>query len=264
MYNHAMPVSDHERRQLDELGFVVLKDWMKPELLQEIRAALDAVFAAEGEQAGAEFRKEQDTQRLANLVDKGEIFRRVVSFPEILEYVGAVIPGRFKLSSLNARSPNPHTDWVQPLHCDTGQLADDTGNAICNVIWMVDDFTEENGATRIVPGSHQWRQLPQDVLADPMAAHPDEILLTGKAGTVAIVNTHAWHGGTANRSGAPRRCLHSFYCRWDKPQQQFQRNLLREETTAALSPELRQLLAIDDEENARISLAQPLRSGFLK
>ncbi|MDX1983645.1 MAG: phytanoyl-CoA dioxygenase family protein [Bryobacteraceae bacterium] len=264
MYNHAMPVSEQEKRQLDEQGFVVLRDWMSADLLREARAALDAALAAEGENAGAEFRKEQDTQRLANLVDKGEVFRRVVSFPEILEYVGAVIPGRFKLSSLNARSPNPHSDWVQPLHCDTGQLADDLGNAVCNVIWMLDDFTAQNGATRVVPGSHKWRQLPQDVLADAMAPHPDEILVTGRAGSVAVVNTHAWHGGTANRSGAPRRCLHAFYCRWDKPQQQFQRNMLREETKAALSAELRDLLAIDDEENARISLAEPLRSGFLK
>lgn len=263
MYNHAM-VPESERRQLEEQSYVVLRGYMAPELLQEARAALDALYASEGENAGAEFKKEQDTQRLANLVDKGEIFRRIVSDPGILKYVGAVIAGDFKLSSLNARSPNPQSDWVQPLHCDTGALADEKGNAICNVIWMLDDFTAGNGATRIVPGSHKWRQLPQDVLADPMAAHPDEVILTAPAGSVAVVNTHAWHGGTANRSGGPRRCLHAFYCRWDKPQQQFQRNMLSEGTKASLSPQLRKLLAIDDEYNAEISLAQPFRSGFLK
>ncbi len=264
MYNHAMPVSEAEKRQLEERSYAVLHNWMSPELLTEARAALDAQFAAEGDNAGAEFRKEQETQRLANLVDKGEIFRRIVSMPEILEYVAAVIPGDFKLSSLNARAPNPKSDWVQPLHCDTGAVADEKGNSVCNVIWMLDDFTPENGATRLVPGSHKWLRLPQDAVTDTMAPHPDEILLTAPAGSVAVVNTHAWHGGTANRSGGTRRCLHAFYCRWDKPQQQFQRDMLSEATKAGLSPALRQLLAIDDAYNAEISLANPFRSGFLK
>ncbi len=255
-----MPVTEQERRQLDELGYVVLRNWMSPELLAEIRDALEAQFAAEGDNAGGEFKKETDTQRLANLVDKGEIFRRVVSFPAILEYVGAVIPGDFKLSSLNARAPNPQSEWVQPLHCDTGAIADEKGNSICNVIWILDDFTAENGATRLVPGSHKWRRLPPEGIG----SHPDEILLTAPAGSVAVVNTHAWHGGTANRSGGPRRCLHAFYCRWDKPQQQFQRDMLSASTKAGLSAELRKLLAIDDEYNAEISLANPFRSGFLK
>ncbi|MBL8235683.1 MAG: phytanoyl-CoA dioxygenase family protein, partial [Bryobacterales bacterium] len=143
---------------------------MSAAFLEEVRAQLEAVFAAEGETAGSEFRQEQDTKRLANLVDKGEVFRTLISMPEILEYVGAVIPGEFKLSSLNARAPNPQSDWVQPLHCDTGSLPDEKGNTICNVIWMLDDFTAANGATRLVPGSHRWGRLPQEVMEDAMAA----------------------------------------------------------------------------------------------
>ncbi|MBL8174431.1 MAG: phytanoyl-CoA dioxygenase family protein [Bryobacterales bacterium] len=257
-------IPDDHRKQLDRHSFLVLKHFMTPAFLTEVRSQLDSVFAAEGENAGAEFRQEQHTKRLANLVDKGDVFQRIVAMPEILAYIAAVIPGRFKLSSLNARAPNPHSDWVQPLHCDTGALPDETGNTVCNVIWMLDDFTAENGATRLVPGSHKWGKLPQQAMEDPMAPHPDEILLLAPAGSVAIVNAHAWHGGTANRSGGPRRCLHAFYTRWDKPQQQFQDGMLSEQTKASLSPELRQLLAIGDEQNAAISLADPLRSGFLK
>lgn len=257
-------IPDDHRKQLDERSFVVLEHFMSAAFLAEVRAQLDAVFAAEGDKAGSEFRQELDTKRLANLVDKGEVFRRLISTPEVLEYVGAVIPGDFKLSSLNARAPNPQSDWVQPLHCDTGSLPDEKGNTICNVIWMLDDFTAENGATRLVPGSHRWGRLPQEVMEDAMAPHPEEILLLAPAGSVAVVNTHAWHGGTANRSGGPRRCVHAFYTRWDKPQQQYQDGMLSEETKARLSPELRKLLAIGDEYNAKVSLADPLRSGFLK
>jgi hypothetical protein len=262
MYNH--PMSPSERTLLDEQGFVLLPGFMGPALLAELRESLDAVFAREGEAAGSEFKKEPQTQRLANVVDKGAVFRRIIAMPEILAYVSAVIPGRYKLSSLNARSPHPQSDWVQPLHIDSGQLPDARGNIVCNVIWILDDFTAENGATRVVPGSHKWGKFPQDVMADPMAPHPEEVLVIAPAGTVAVINTHAWHGGTANRSGGPRRCLHAFYTRWDKPQQQFQRQLLSEETKALLTPAERELLAIDDEENARMTLADPGRSGFLK
>lgn len=257
-------MTEQERKQLDEAGFVLLPDYMSAQFLAEVRQALDAVYETEGERAGSEFKSEPHTRRLANLVDKGEVFRRVVSDAGILEYIAAVIPETFKLSSLNARAPQPESDWVQPLHCDAAAIPDERGNWVCNVIWILDDFTAENGATRLIPGSHKWGKLPQEVMADPMAAHPQEIQLLSQAGSVAVINTHAWHGGTANRSGGPRRCLHAFYTRWDKPQQQFQRQMLSEETKANLSPFLRQLLAIDDEMNAKITLADPGRSGFLK
>ncbi|MBL8223162.1 MAG: phytanoyl-CoA dioxygenase family protein, partial [Bryobacterales bacterium] len=248
-------MTEADKQQLDELGYVLLDGFMDRGFLEEARAELDRQYAEEGERAGHEFKQEPDTKRLANLVDKGEVFRRIVSHPRILEYVSHVIPGKFKLSSLNARAPNPQSETIQPLHCDAGAIPDDQGYWVCNVIWMLDPFTTENGATRLVPGTHKSRQIPQQVLADAMAPHPEEILVTAPAGSVAVINTHAWHGGTANRSGGHRRCLHAFYTRWDKPQQQFQRDLLREETKQGLSPALRELLAIDDEMNARLTMA---------
>jgi hypothetical protein len=58
--------------------------------------------------------------------------------------------------------------------------------------------------------------------------------------------------------------MHGFYCRDDKPQQQYQKNLLRPETQAALSSELRRILALDDPRNDELSATGSGRSGFLK
>jgi ectoine hydroxylase-related dioxygenase (phytanoyl-CoA dioxygenase family) len=207
---------------------------------------------------------EAGSRRLANLVDKGEIFQRLISWPRILELVGHVLGERFKLSSFNARSANPYSNEPQPLHCDAGALPDKNGFWVCNTIWLLDDFTTENGATRVIPGSQYWSQFPQDVLADPVQPHPDEVLVLGPAGSVVVMNTHAWHGGTANRTGAHRRALHGFYCRFDKPQQQYQKRLLRPETQAALSMELRKLLALDDPLNDELCSVETSASGFLK
>jgi len=115
-----------------------------------------------------------------------------------------------------------------------------------------------------VPGSHRSGRLPQQALADPADPHPDEVLITGRAGTVVVMNAHLWHGGTANRTAAPRTAVHAFYCRRDKPQQQYQKQLLRPEVQRALSPELRRLLALDDPLNDQLSAAVAVRSGFLK
>jgi ectoine hydroxylase-related dioxygenase (phytanoyl-CoA dioxygenase family) len=232
--------------------------------LEEVRRRVEELYEGEGENAGSEFRKEPGARRLANLVDKGEIFERLIATPKILELVRHVLGPRMKLSSFNARSTDPFTEDAQPLHCDAGAVADGQGFWVCNTIWLLDDFTRDNGATRVVPGSQHWATLPGEVLSDPEAPHPEEVLLLGKAGSVVVMNTHAWHGGTANRTASPRRALHAFYCRSDKPQQQYQKRLLRPETQARLSPDVRELLALDDPENDRLSSSEQKASGFLK
>lgn len=253
-----------ERSQLDDRGFIVFERFLDLETLKALRQRVEELFAAEGENAGNEFRREPYARRLANLVDKGDIFRKVFASPPILEAVGHVLGPRFKLSSLNARSADPFSPEAQPLHCDAGSLPDDHGYCVCNTIWLLDDFTPENGATRVVPESHKWGKLPQQALADPSAPHPGEILVLAPAGSVVVMNTHAWHGGTANRTGTSRRALHSFYCRQDQPQQQYQKRLLRPETQAALSPDLRNLLALDDAVNDELCIASTGMSGFMK
>jgi hypothetical protein len=249
---------------LEREGFVSLPGFMSVAQLQAARRRVAELEAEEGENAGAEFRKEENAHRLANLIDKGSIFQELIVLPEILRLVGEVLRPRFKLSSFNSRSADPHSNSLQPLHCDMGAIPDEGGYWVCNTVWMLDDFTLENGALRCVPGSHQWKQLPQQVMPDPYASHPEELLVTGKAGDVVVMNAHMWHGGTANRTDFPRRALHGFFCRWDKPQQQFQKALLRPETQAALTPELREILALDDPLNDEISRAPKQVSGFLK
>ena len=237
---------------------------MTDSLVERLRETVERLWAVEGENAGSEFRKEPCARRLANLIDKDPVFEDVVNHARVLELVRYAIGDRMKLSSLKARSADPFSPDPQPLHVDAGAVADDRGYWVCNSIWLLDDFTADNGATRIVPGSHRWRLVPKNVLADPMAPHPDEVLLTAPAGTVIVINTHAWHGGTANRTSRPRRALHGFYTRWDKPQQQYQKKLLSPETQARLAAETRALLALDDPLNDELCARETSMSGFLK
>jgi ectoine hydroxylase-related dioxygenase (phytanoyl-CoA dioxygenase family) len=257
----SIPIVD--ARQLDEEGWVRLEGFIAPDVRRRLTERIDALFAAEGEAAGAEFRQEPGARRLANLVDKGAVFVECVVDRAVAAYVAHVLGPRFKLSSLNARSANPRSAESQPLHVDAGALPDEAGYWVCNTVWLLDDFTTENGALRVVPGSHRSGRRPQDTLPDPAGSHPDEILVTGRAGDLVVMNSHLWHGGTANRTDRRRLALHAFYCRGDKPQQQYQKALLRPETAAALSPAARAILALDDPANDAMS-AEGGRSGFMK
>src|SRR4051794_30188417 len=125
-------LAQSEMRQLDELGYLVLPGFVARPMLDELRDRVEALWAQEADEAGSEFRHEPGTRRLANLVDKGAIFAELIAMPKILECVRHVIGSQYKLSSLNARSANPHNRASQPWHCDSGAIADERGYWVCN------------------------------------------------------------------------------------------------------------------------------------
>src|SRR3954462_14576305 len=116
-----------ELEKLDRLGYVLVEDVLSTDTLQSVRNRVEELYDLEGENAGCEFRKEPGARRLANLVDKGEIFEQVISDDRVLEAVRHVLGGNCKLSSLNARSTDPWWEQCQPLHCDAGAVADSSG-----------------------------------------------------------------------------------------------------------------------------------------
>jgi ectoine hydroxylase-related dioxygenase (phytanoyl-CoA dioxygenase family) len=254
-------LSGSEARQLDERGYLVFEGLMGPALLAELRARVEELFAEEGPRAGSEFKQEPHARRLANLVNKGDVFARAILDPRVLEAMAHVLGPEFKLSSLNVRAADPLGDCAQPWHADSAAIADERGYWVANSVWMLDDFTPANGATRMIPGSHRWRRLPPPDLYDPQ---PGEELVLGKAGTVVIMNAHMWHGATANRTPVPRRAMHAYYTRRDKPQQQYQKALISAEVERRLSPPARRILALDDPLNDAISSTGSGASGFMK
>jgi len=150
---------------------------MSTELLERLRTRVEELFDEEGERAGSDFKQEPGARRLANLVNKGRVFEEVIVTPDVLEAMSHVLGPKFKLSSVNVRSADPHNASDQPLHADSAAVADEEGYWVCNSIWMLDDFTKENGATRCVPGSHRWGRAPAPGFFEE---HPGQILVTGK------------------------------------------------------------------------------------
>jgi ectoine hydroxylase-related dioxygenase (phytanoyl-CoA dioxygenase family) len=230
----AVGLDAETRDHLDRDGYAALPDVLSDGQVAAMRARLAELLAAEGERAGLEVHQEAGTDRLADLVNKDPVFEPCFTDPRVLACIAHVL-GEFKLSSLNFRAALPgrghqhlHVDWGRPVPTDDYQ--------VCNSIWLLDDFTAGNGATRVVPGTHRSGAMPRQAMPDPAAAHPDEVLITGRSGTVVVFNSHLWHGGTENRSGEPRRALHSYFTRRGNQQQLNQQKYIRPQTHARLSP----------------------------
>ena len=115
---------------------------------------------------------------------------------------------------------------------------------VANSLWLLDDFSEINGATRLVPGSHKWGKPPGDEMEDPTATHPMERKVLAPAGTIVVFNSHTWHGGSLNRTHDMRRVMHMAFVRRDLAQQTDQRKHLRATTEQRLDAARRVLLDV--------------------
>ncbi len=237
-------LSEAEKVQLSRDGYLPLKDILLPEQVYQLGARADELVAGEGAAAGLEVHQETGADRLSDLINKDPRYDLCFTHPRVLAAIWHVLGADFRLSSLNFRAALPGSG-LQPLHQDWHEAVAADDYHVCNSIWLLDDFSAANGATRVVPGSQRNGQTPQDALDDPMAPHPDQQLLEAPAGTVVIFNSHTWHGGTFNGSGQRRRALHSYFCRREQPQQLDQQRYLREATWKRLSPAARFILDVN-------------------
>lgn len=182
--------------------------------------------------------------RVCNLVNKDAMFDVCFTHPRVLAAVNHLLGPEFKSSSVNYRAAKPGSG-LQPLHVDWEEAVQSGDYYACNTIWMLDDFTEHNGSTRVVPGSNHSGQMPNDVLDNPWESHPHQKLLLAPAGSVAIINSHTWHGGTTNYTEELRRSIQSYFVRRDQPTQLNQQQYVRPETLARLSQAAKFLMDVE-------------------
>lgn len=245
-------LSQEEKDFLDQNGYLNLGRILSDIQLSDIRNKIRELLEKEGENAGQELMdsphirhpKESGADRLADLVNKGQEFDIFYTHPKVLAAISHVVGENIKLSSLNYRSAKPGAG-LQKLHVDWHEAVAAKDYKVCNSIWLLDDFRKENGATRVVPGTHLQTLLPQESMEDPLAPHPDEVIIEAPAGSVVIFNSHTWHGGTTNHTPHPRRAIHSYFCRKDQPQQVDQKRYIKQETLDRLPEGAAEILGLE-------------------
>jgi ectoine hydroxylase-related dioxygenase (phytanoyl-CoA dioxygenase family) len=209
---------DQAASDIEERGYCLLKCPIPDKEFRRLRARLDEVMHAERAD-GTAFIYDNDNQRVFSLLNKGTEFEAVVQNPAVLEIMERVLGYNFMLSSTHANVAGPGGASMY-LHADQTFCRAPWPDypLVANSCWMLDDFTPENGATRIVPGSHRMGRQPDyaagegNVLAVPVCA---------PAGSVMIFDGRLWHQtGENTTAGEYRRGVLNYYCRAYVRQQQ--------------------------------------------
>ena len=278
---HALGVkktafSADQRELLDDQGFFVIENVFTPAQCRRMGEEFDRLSAAEGAEGGHEVHVEPGAPRVSNIFNKTTVYDPCFVCPPLLA-ASHYLLGEFKLHGANLREPLKGQGH-QNMHTDVPKKFDDDW-WVLNALVLFDDMTATNGPTRMVPGSHHWAPLnvahvnmgdwtPQPlsgedaarVPKDLAAPYPGEVYLHAPAGSVAIMNSSLWHGGTRNLDGERRRVLHLTYTRRDLPQQLTQRDYLTEPLYERMSPAERYLLDIEPLASGDTVVRQPERS----
>lgn len=204
-------------------GAVIVEGLLSPEIVARVNSEVDPAVAAADPDAPmfnpmAKSFMGAVTKNVPGVPGISPTFAtEVMCDPLLLRLADAVLgPGcaRFQLNlgQILERGPGSVDQW---LHRDEGVWSDVPKPCpeleLASVIALV-DFTSENGATRIVPGSHRWpdRHAPMDAQAQP---RPDQIVTAEMpAGSAVVYTGGVIHGGGPNSTDRPRRAVHLSYC----------------------------------------------------
>ena len=191
---------------LASFGYCILERALSAEAVAALKARVDEQAAGEVA-AGCGFVESGINQRIWMLPNKGRIFRDLVLSPLVERFMGQLLGPTFLLSSLTANIARPGGAPMY-LHTDQGYVDFWTEKPlVANTLFMLDDFTETNGATRVVPGSHRVRELRRWAPEETVAAE-------GPAGSVMVFDGRLVHGTGANRTaGDERRAILAYHCR---------------------------------------------------
>lgn len=244
---------------LDGNGFALLPNLITAE---EAAAVRDILLASSETPLvkGLPGRNESTRQRtVANLLHRGEVFERLVQHPVLIEAAETMLGEDMTLSSYAARILEPgaremgaHIDY--PYWAMKGPFSVRPPLMI-QVIWMMQDFTAENGATLVVPGS-QSLGTPPDA---PRFAR-EAVAITGASGSAIVSHGLLWHDTSPNRTDEPRvSLLINYGLKIIRPMEPAIADVPAEVFTRA-TPELRRLLGFEFSDSLREDLMRRYRA----
>jgi|TARA_B100001964_G_scaffold227480_1_gene277476 hypothetical protein len=190
-------------QEIDIYGFTIIESILKPDEATAMREALIECERREG----TESNNRGSASHVANLPTLDPIFFPVIDHDRVLPILEHFLGTSLILGSLNSRIVRPG-DPDQGLHSDIpGEMLNPVSPVMLNTVWMLDEFTREIGATRVIPGTHR----------SGLALPPEDLelkhVVTALApiGSVLIFNGQTWHGGGANSADRNRHALFGHY-----------------------------------------------------
>jgi ectoine hydroxylase-related dioxygenase (phytanoyl-CoA dioxygenase family) len=209
---------------LDEHGYALIEGVLDPPDVAGRLEVLNELFAATP--TGRNSFEGFHTQRVYALYAKTRAFDDLAVHPLLLAALDHALGEHYQFSAPVALQIGPG-EKAQILHRDEDVYPLPTPHApvVVNSMWALCDFTADNGATRLIPGSHRWPDGRRPDLDDPDDPdHPDDpgeaVAATMPAGSVLIYLGGLWHGGGANTTDRPRPgLLLEYVVSWLRPQE---------------------------------------------
>ena len=224
---------DEQHAQLLRDGYIILEDVVPAETLDALRDASQPWL----EKMGRNSFEGERTQRIYSLPEKIRAADPFIEHPLILAHLDRLLMPNYLLSQaqvINIMTDSP----AQPLHMDDAFYPWPRPRPPLSAatVFAIDDFTEDNGATVAIPGSHLWGEdrMPQ----------PDDkrVKAVMPAGSCILFLGNLWHGGGENRSGADRLALTAQYCEpWARTQENYFL-AVSPETVVSVSENIRRML----------------------
>ncbi len=219
---------------IEREGYAIVERLLMPEEAAAKRAELTRILSETP--VGRNDFEGFKTRRIYALFAKTRAFDEPATHPLVLAVLDRVLGPSYQLSAPVGIEISPG-ETAQVLHTDDGiyPIARPHQEIVLNTMWALDDFTEENGATRVVPGSHRLvDQRPDDSAPVELATMP--------AGSVMFFTGSVYHGGGANQSDKPRLgTILEYVSGWLRPQENHILAVPRD-VVRTLTPRLQELL----------------------
>jgi hypothetical protein len=220
--------------EVRENGYVIIPELVSRATMAEIKTTMAPFLEHDGRNEFEGFK----TRRVYSVMEKSLVCNPLVEHPLILSLLDHLLLPNYLLSQLQVIDIAPG-EVRQPLHHDDGfyPFARPRPAFSAATIWAIDDFTAENGATLVLPKSHEWGERAQadiDLSELVPAAMP--------AGSVVFFLGTLWHCAGANDSAAARMAATAQYCQpWARQQENYSLAIARE-TAKRCSPQVQALL----------------------
>ncbi len=178
----------------------MLSDAAARQLADDCRNALVAI----GDDLRVGDKQVSGTRRLVDLVERVPPVAAVVDHPDVRAAVVHFLGDDFTLGGITFRSAEPGFG-EQRFHADAVPMLTPGPWQVVTAIVALCDFTSNNGATAVIPGSHRRPDLQRR--SGSLENHSHELILTGPAGTAFVFCGHLLHRGTRNHTIQPRPAL---------------------------------------------------------
>lgn len=189
-------------------GFIVIQEFITQEMISRIKNVISSLYIQDVENKTA-YKYAENVDRVWNLVNKHMLFSDLITNPLISTLMNAIFDRdtrhqKFFLSSFQATYVRPGAK-AQHLHIDTP-----VPNPLppweikANTIWLLDEFTDKNGATEVISGSHKYGRRPVD---SNMKDHTGLQKVLAPAGSLIVTSGYLWHRAGANLSQDVRSAL---------------------------------------------------------